>query len=71
LHSVVAGPLIVGYSSPAVEGSEMGLAVFVTLVGGLAALLYFVTGRRGMSPDEPEHERDKNQRLFRDAPPPW
>jgi len=49
----------------------MGLAVLVTLVGGLAALLYFVTGWRRMPPDQPERERDKNQRFLRDEPPAW
>jgi hypothetical protein len=48
----------------------MMLAGFVVVVSGLAALLYFVTVRRGMSPDRPEQERDKNQRLLRDVPRP-
>ncbi len=38
----------------------MMLAVFVILVGGLAALLYFVTVRRGMPPERPEQEREKS-----------
>ena len=41
----------------------MLLAAFVILVAGLAAVIYFVATRRGMSPDRPERERDKNQRL--------
>jgi hypothetical protein len=48
----------------------MMLTGFVILVGVLAALLYFVAVRRGMSPDQPEHERGKNQRHLRDAGPP-
>ena len=49
----------------------MMLAVYALLVGGLAALLYLVSARRGMSPDLPERERDKNQRFLRDEPPGW
>ena len=46
------------------------LAVLVALVGGLAGLLYLVTRTRGMSPLQPEHEREKNERFLRDIPPP-
>ena len=49
----------------------MMLAGFVILVCGLATLVYFLAVRRGMSPDRPERERDKNQRFLRDEPPPW
>jgi len=49
----------------------MMLAVFVILVCGLAALVYFISVHRGMSPDRPEQERDENQRFFRDEPPSW
>jgi len=49
----------------------MLLAAFVILVGGLAISLYFVAVRRGMSPDRPERERDKNQRFLTDERPPW
>ena len=47
-----------------------GLAVLVTLVGGLACLLYFVTRARKMPPDLPEGERGKHERFLRDVPPP-
>jgi len=46
------------------------LAVLVALVGGLAGLLYLVTRSRGMSPLQPEHEREKSERFLRDVPPP-
>ncbi len=46
----------------------MMLAVFVILVGGLAALLYFVTVRRGMPPERPEQEREKYRVLRDDLP---
>ena len=49
----------------------MLLAAFLFLVGGLAAFLYFVCLRRGMSPDRPERERDQNQRFLTDERPPW
>ena len=45
------------------------IAVFVTLVGGLAGLVYLITTRRSMSPLEPEQEREK-YRFLRDTPPP-
>ena len=45
-----------------------GLAVLVTVVCGLAALLYAVCARRGMSPLRPEQEREK-YRFERDIPP--
>jgi len=48
----------------------MMLAAFVILVCGLAALIYVLAVRRGMPPEQPEQERDKNQRFLRDAPPP-
>jgi hypothetical protein len=59
------------------EDQEMMLAAFVILVCGLAALAYFISVRRGMSPERPEQERDgeqerdKNQGLLRDERPPW
>jgi hypothetical protein len=45
------------------------IAVFVTLVGGLAGLVYLISTRRSMSPLEPEQEREK-YRYLRDTPPP-
>ena len=48
----------------------MGLAIFLLVVCGLVGILYFVATRRGMSPDEPEKGRDRNQRHFRDSGPP-
>ena len=48
---------------------EMMLAGFLTLVCGLAALLYFVTKRRSIPPLEPEQEREKYRHL-RDNPNP-
>jgi hypothetical protein len=48
---------------------EMMLAVFVSLVCGLSALLYLVTRTRG--PLRGEEERGKNEgRVERDIPPP-
>jgi len=46
------------------------LAVLVAVVGGLAGLLYLVTRSRGMSPLQPEQEREKSERFLRDIPPP-
>jgi hypothetical protein len=46
------------------------LAVFLALVCGLTMLIYLVTRARGMSPTEPEQEREKNERFLRDVPPP-
>jgi len=48
----------------------MFLAVFVIFVCGFAALIYYVCARRGIPPERPEQERDKNQRFLRDVPPP-
>jgi hypothetical protein len=45
------------------------IAVFVTLVCGLAGVVYLITTRRSMSPVEPEQEREK-YRYLRDIPPP-
>jgi len=45
------------------------LAVFVTLVCGLAGLVYLISTRRSMSPLEPEQEREKHERFLRDIPP--
>ena len=45
------------------------VVVLVTLVGGLAGLLYLVTRYRGMAPHEPEQERGKHERFLRDIPP--
>jgi hypothetical protein len=36
------------------------IAVFVTLVGGLAGLVYLISTRRSMSPLKPEQEREKH-----------
>lgn len=47
----------------------MGLVLFLLVVGGLVGVLYVVATRRGMSPDEPEKGRDRNQRFFRDSGP--
>lgn len=50
----------------------MWLTIFLLVIGLLAGVLYLVAVRRGMSPDEPEKGRDKNQRHFRDpGPPGW
>ncbi len=49
----------------------MFLAVLVTLICGLAALVYLVSARRRMPPMEGEQERGKNERFLRDIPPPW
>jgi len=49
----------------------MWLTIFLLVIGLLAGVLYLVAVRRGMSPDEPEHGRDKNQRHMRDVQPPW
>jgi hypothetical protein len=46
------------------------LAVLVAVVGGLAGLLYLVTRSRGMSPLQPEQEREKNECFLRDISPP-
>jgi len=53
------------------EDRAMMLAGFVIFVCGVAALIYIVCVRRGIPPERPEQERDKNQRFLRDAPPPW
>jgi hypothetical protein len=45
------------------------IAVFVTLVCGLAGLVYVICIRRSMSPLKPEQEREK-YRFLRDTPPP-
>ena len=37
----------------------MMLAVFVILVCGLAALVYFISVRRGMSPDRPSRNETR------------
>jgi hypothetical protein len=37
------------------------MAVFVTLVGGLAGLVYLFSARRSMSPLKPEQEREKHE----------
>jgi hypothetical protein len=37
----------------------MMFAVFVIVVCGLAALLYFICVRRGLPPERPEQEREK------------
>jgi hypothetical protein len=47
---------------------KMMLAVFVILVSGLAALLYFVSVRRGLPPERPEQEREKYRVLRDDMP---
>ena len=47
-----------------------GLAVFLALVGGLAALIYLVTRARRMAPSLLEEERGKHERFLRDVPPP-
>lgn len=47
----------------------MMLAGYVTLVCGLAALIYLVARRRSMPPSEPEQEREKYRHL-RDYPNP-
>jgi hypothetical protein len=47
-----------------------GLAIFVTVVCGLAALAYLVTRIRRMRPLQPEQEREKHERFLRDIPPP-
>ena len=41
----------------------MMFAVFVILVYALAALLYFVSVRRGLPPERPEQEREKCREL--------
>jgi hypothetical protein len=46
----------------------MMLAVFMILVCGLAALLYFVSVRRGLPPARPEQEREKYRVLKDDIP---
>jgi hypothetical protein len=48
----------------------MMFAAFVLLVCGLAALLYFVSVRRGMPPERPEQEREKYRVLRDDIRPP-
>jgi len=47
----------------------MMLAAFVILVCGLAAVLYFVSVRRGLPPERPEQEREKVPRPARRHPP--
>ena len=47
-----------------------GIAVLVIALSGLAGLLFFITRRRGMSPLQPEEEREKSERFLRDIPPP-
>ncbi len=47
-----------------------GLAVLLALLCGLAGLDYLVARVRGMPPQQPEQERDKNERFLRDVPPP-
>ena len=42
---------------------KMMFALFVTLVCALAALLYFVSVRRGLPPERPEQEREKYREL--------
>jgi hypothetical protein len=37
------------------------IAVFVTLVCGLAGLVYLISTRRSMSPLKPEQEREKHE----------
>jgi hypothetical protein len=49
----------------------MMFAVFVILVCGLAALLYFVSVRRGLPPERPEQEQEKYRVLRDDIRPPW
>jgi hypothetical protein len=49
----------------------MMLAAFVILLGALAALLYFVSVRRGLPPERPEQEREKYRVLRDDIRPPW
>ena len=43
------------------------LAVFVALIGGLAGLVYLISGR---SAGRAEVERERNERYLRDIPPP-
>jgi hypothetical protein len=47
------------------------LAVFVTLVCGLAGFLYLISTRRSGRPQDAEQERGKYERLLRDISPPW
>jgi hypothetical protein len=47
----------------------MMLAVFVVLVCALAALVYFISVRRGVPPEQIEQQRDKAV-FLRDEPPP-
>jgi hypothetical protein len=47
----------------------MMLAGLLTLVSGLAALVYLVARRRSMPPSQPEQEREKYRHL-RDYPNP-
>lgn len=49
---------------------KMMLAVFVIVVCGLAAVLYFVSVRRGLPPERPEQEREKYRVLRDDIRPP-
>jgi len=49
---------------------KMMFAVFVFLVCTLAALLYFVSVRRGLPPERPEQEREKYRVLRDDIRPP-
>jgi hypothetical protein len=46
----------------------LAVAAFVILVCGLNALIYVLCVRRGIPPERPQQERDKNQRFMRDAP---
>jgi NADH:ubiquinone oxidoreductase subunit 3 (subunit A) len=55
-HAHTAGPITR-------EVEKMMLAVFVILVCALAALLYFVSVRRGLPPERPEQEREKYREL--------
>jgi hypothetical protein len=45
------------------------LAVLVAVVCGLSGLAALVMRGRGMSPLEPEQEREKNERFLREVPP--
>ena len=49
----------------------MMLVVFVVVVCGLAAILYFVSVRRGLPPERPEQEREKHRALRDEFRPPW
>jgi len=45
------------------------LAVLVTLVGGLAGLVFLSTRHRGMPARPADEERGKRERFLRDIPP--